>query len=176
MKKTWIIFDGSNFYHYLKLLPQNFPPSKFDYTKFTNFLAKEKGVRKLYCIGAIREERNNKKSRAMMSKQQKFLSKLEKDGFEIYLGYILKKNGYHEKGVDVKIATELLVGAFKNLYNTLYIVSSDTDFIPAIKEAIKLNKKIIYVGFSKKPSYAMIKCCSDSLLLDTIRLKDFFKS
>ena len=109
-----------------------------------------------------------------MIKQQKFLTSLKKEGFEIYLGYILKKDGYHEKGVDVKIATEILIGAFQKTYNTLYLISSDTDLIPAINEAIKLKRKIIYVGFSKKPSYAMIKNCSDSLLLDEIRLKEFF--
>ncbi len=176
MEKIWVIFDGSNFYHLLKTLPSVYSPSSFNYIKFVKFLAKnEKINRKIYCIGAVREETGNIKSKKLMIQQQKFLAFLKKENFEIHLGYILKKNGYHEKGVDVKIATEILIGAFYNLYDILYLVSSDTDLIPTIKEAIKLNKKIVYVGFSKKPSYAMIKNCSDSLLLDEIRLKEFFK-
>ncbi len=175
MKNIWIIFDGSNFYHYLKKLPKQFNPSKFDYKKFVKYLAKKDKILKiLYCIGRVRTEKNNPKSFQLMKDQHRFLSKLKNFGFEIFLGYILKKNGYHEKGVDVKIAVEIIKGAYYKEYDILYLISSDTDLIPSIQEAIKLKRKIIYVGFSKNPSFALIKNCSDSLLLDQERLQDFF--
>jgi len=55
---------------------------------------------------------------------------------------------YREKGIDVKLATDLIVGAVDNQYDTALIVSSDTDLIPAIDWVRSRKKKIEYVGFS----------------------------
>lgn len=173
--RVWVLIDGSNFYHGLKLLPKKYKPSKFNYLNFIKYLTKgkTKPVKK-YFIGAIREEDGNPKSKQLMIQQQKFLSKLRNIDFEIFLGYMLKTDGYHEKGVDVKIAVEIVKGAFENLYDTLYLVSSDTDLIPAVNEALDENKRIVYVGFAKRPSYALIKRCTESYLLDKETLKNFY--
>lgn len=54
-----------------------------------------------------------------------------------------------EKGIDVKLATDLIVGAVDNKYDTAIIVSSDSDLIPAIDWVrFRLKKKIEYIGFS----------------------------
>ena len=54
-----------------------------------------------------------------------------------------------EKGIDVKMAVELIAGAIDNKYDTAIIVSSDTDLIPAIDWVRKrLKKRVEYVGFS----------------------------
>jgi len=56
---------------------------------------------------------------------------------------------YREKGIDVKLAVDLIVGAIDNKYDTAVIVSSDSDIIPAIDWVrYRTNKKIEYVGFS----------------------------
>lgn len=71
-----------------------------------------------------------------------------------------------EKGVDVKLATDLLVGATDDWYDTAIIVSSDTDLIPAIKYVRNgKGKKVEYIGFSGSPSLGMIKECSTQRLL-----------
>ncbi|PIX31320.1 helicase, partial [Candidatus Berkelbacteria bacterium CG_4_8_14_3_um_filter_33_6] len=45
---------------------------------------------------------------------------------------MLKSDGkYHEKGVDVRIAVDILRGALKNEYRRCFVISSDTDLIPA---------------------------------------------
>lgn len=72
---------------------------------------------------------------------------------------------YHEKGVDVKIATDLLVGAYEDLYNRAYLVSSDTDLRPAIRKARSKGKQIEYVGFVHQPSQALLRDCSSFRLL-----------
>jgi uncharacterized LabA/DUF88 family protein len=51
----------------------------------------------------------------------------------------------------VKLAVDILVAAYENLCNRVYLVSSDTDLLPAIKKAQEKGKKIEYVGFSHKP-------------------------
>ena len=49
----------------------------------------------------------------------------------------------------MKLATDLIVGAVDNQYETAIIVSSDSDLIPAIDWVRnRIKKKIEYVGFS----------------------------
>ncbi len=71
-----------------------------------------------------------------------------------------------EKGVDVKLAIDLVIGAADNLYDTALVISSDTDLIPAIKYVLNGKKKRVeYVGFAGEPSFGMIKECSFQRLL-----------
>ena len=54
-----------------------------------------------------------------------------------------------EKGIDVKLATDLIVGAVDNQYDTAIIVSSDADLVPAIDWIrFRRHKKVEYIGFS----------------------------
>ena len=63
---------------------------------------------------------------------------------------------FYEKGVDVLMAVDMLVGAYENLYDILILVSSDTDLIPALEKVRFKGKKVEYIGFSHKPSYGLI--------------------
>jgi len=173
--RVFIIIDGNNFYHRLKELKlKNL--LNFDYERFSQFLVgKRKLVLKKYYIGAIREESNNLKSRELMAGQQKLLGKLQKGGWQIGFGHMLKTDNYHEKGVDVLIAVDLLVGAYEDIYNTVILVSSDTDLIPAIEKARSMKKKIEYIGFSHKPSYGLIANSDVRRLLIKDELLEYFK-
>lgn len=166
-ERVIILVDGSNFYHRLKepeITVKN--PLKFDYKAFKNWLAsKRKLVAANYYVGAVREEKGNLKSKKMLANQLKLFSRLRASGWKIYLGYLLKSDGYHEKGVDVKIAVNLLVGAYEDKYDTAVLVSSDTDLLPVIGKARNLSKQVEYIGFGHKPSFALLKHCTRSRLL-----------
>ena len=156
IERVFIIIDGNNFYHRLKetglknLL-------RLDYEKFARFLVGKRSLAlKKYYIGAIREEPGNLKSRILMQNQQKLLGKLKKYDWEIGLGHMLKTDRYHEKGVDVLMAVDLLIGAYEDLYDTAILVTSDTDLIPAIRKVKEKGKKVEYIGFSHKPSFGLI--------------------
>lgn len=172
--RIFIIIDGNNFYHRLKELKlKNL--LDFDYEKFTQFLVGKRNlVLRKYYIGAIREESRNPKSKELMIGQQKLLGKLQKQGWQIGLGQMLKSDGYHEKGVDVLMAVDLLVGAYENLYDTAILVSSDTDLIPAIDKVRLMKKEMEYIGFSHKPSYALIAHSDARRLLIKEELLSFF--
>jgi uncharacterized LabA/DUF88 family protein len=76
----------------------------------------------------------------MLANQQKLFANLKHHHVKYTLGYLLKNNGkYHEKGVDVQIAVDMLVATYENLCDRIIIVSSDTNLEPAIK---KLEKKV----------------------------------
>ena len=72
---------------------------------------------------------------------------------------------YKEKGTDVKIAIDLVIGAVDDQYDTAILVSSDTDLIPAIQYLKYKKKKLEYVGFAHKPSLGMQKYATLSRLL-----------
>ena len=148
----------------------------FDYQKLVQFLVRERNLSlKKYYIGAIKEQENNSKSRILMINQQKLLGKLQKQRWEIGFGHMLKTDRYHEKGVDVLMAVDLLVGAYENKYDTAILISSDTDLIPAIEKVRLMGKKVEYVGFSYKPSYALIAHSDKKILLNKKQLVEYIK-
>ncbi|TSC86825.1 MAG: hypothetical protein G01um101416_590 [Microgenomates group bacterium Gr01-1014_16] len=166
-----ILVDGSNFYYKLKDL--SLEQEKFDFTKFSEWLSETKKFKVIYYVGAVRQEPKNAKSKILYAKQRSFLSQLQKQGVNVELGYIMKSDGYHEKGVDVKIATDLLVGTYENLFTKAFLVSSDTDLLPAVEKTISKGKLVEFVGFAHLPSYALIRKCSSSRLLHKEDLMKF---
>jgi len=86
----------------------------------------------------------------------------------------MKSDGvYHEKGVDVKIAVDVLVGAYEDLYDEAILISSDTDLIPVIKKVRHLEKKVEYIGFSHRPSLALQRYASLTRLVIKEELEKF---
>jgi uncharacterized LabA/DUF88 family protein len=163
--RSVILIDGSNFYFKLKDL--GLPNLvEFDFTGYAHFLtSKYNLVQATYYVGAIRTD-GSKKSTKMFANQRRLLAHLRSSGFTYYLGYLLRSDGtYKEKGVDVKLATDLLLGACQDTYDQAFVVSSDSDLIPAIEGAQTLGKIITYVGFKHQPSYALLQACRRSILL-----------
>lgn len=172
-----ILIDGGNFYH-LALKKLGIEETQFDFEKFSNFLANGRMVvnkGKRFYIGTVREKEGDPKTKFAMSRQTTLFTLLQKDKWEIktsklktrieeipidnrVVDYenILKKGvakikfeRLREKGIDVKIATDLIVGAVDDQYDTAVIVSSDSDLVPAIDWVRhRMKKKIEYVGFS----------------------------
>lgn len=149
--RNLVIFDGSNFYlRAKKLIGRSL--GGFDYTKFSKLLTR-RGVNEVhYCIGEIRFIPNDAMNLRLYDGQQKLFHNLISHGVTIHRGYLLKNDGvYIEKGVDVRIAIEMLVGALKDRYDRLFLVSSDTDLIPAIQEVRNEKKEVIYVACERSP-------------------------
>ncbi len=165
-KRVAIFIDGGNFYQ--RIRQNNWIPKGmiFDYSKFATFLSHGRTVvLKFYYIGIVRNLDNSDKSQKMVESQQKFLTGLESNGYEIKRGRIVYDNEIREKGVDVQIAIDLVIGAVENAYDVAVVVSSDTDLIPAIKYVRSRNKTVEYVGFSDTPSLGMIKESDVRILL-----------
>ena len=169
--RNLIAIDGSNFYYKLKDLKLH--NKIFDYRAFCSWLTEGQKYSCTYYVGAVRQQEGDAKSKKMYAKQRAFLSSLKKQGVRIELGYIMKSDGYHEKGVDVKIAVDLLTGAYENRYDKVLLVSSDTDLIPAIEKVIQKRKIVEYIGFSHLKSFALAKRSSSSRLLHKKDLEKF---
>jgi uncharacterized LabA/DUF88 family protein len=171
-ERVKIFLDGSNFYYYCKDIGIPAYP-KFDLEKLIDILVENRLLQgKAYYIGAVRGKPSDSKSMKMMAKQMSFFSYLKKNEWKINKGYLLKTGGkHHEKGVDVKLALDLALGAVDDLYDIAILISSDTDILPAVEEAKSRGKKVEYVGFSDNPSKAMLNKCNSSFLLGKKILK-----
>ncbi len=78
-----------------------------------------------------------------------------------------KEDGSFEfevKGDDVYLATDLISGAYENLYDTALI--GDEDFVPAIKKVQKLGKKVENIYFKSTSSNYLKSVCDTSRYLD----------
>jgi len=176
MNRVSIYIDGANFY-LLALKPLGIKDANFDYEKFVLMLANGRNVvphGKRFYIGTVPEREGDLKSKAAVSRQTALFTRFRDGEWEIRTSIhkkrietipvdyrvedwenLLRKGvnsftfeKYREKGIDVKLATDLIVGAVDNQYDTALIVSSDTDLIPAIDRVRSRGKKVEYVGFS----------------------------
>lgn len=174
--RCFIIIDGSNFYFKLKDLGLHHLIN-FNFSEFIKLLVgKNKFINATYYIGKVKTGKLEK-TKIMHANQQRLFAHLNKHHVKYSLGYLLKSDGkFHEKGVDVNMAVDILVATYENLCDHFILISSDTDLLPAIKKAREKGKTIEYVGFSHAPSLAMVANCSESRLLKKDDLLPFISS
>jgi len=163
-ERVIILIDGSNFYFKLKDVDLHRLP--FNFSAFCQLLAGNNTlIRCVYHVGEVRTD-GTEKSQLLYNKQQKLIAQLRKHGVYYKFGYLLKSKGvFHEKGVDVHLAVDMLVAAYENLCERILLVSSDSDLTPAIEKAQEKGKIVEYVGFSHKISLALARTCKETRLL-----------
>lgn len=175
-KRVAVFIDGSNLYFKLKSLNLK-NTSFFNFYRFINWLYRDREVvYKGYYVGVVRAESDNKKGQELRKAQIRLFNFLrsKEQGFKIKKGYLMENDGvYHEKGVDVQLAVDILIGAYENTYDTAIIISSDTDLLPAMAKAKELGKEIEYIGFAHQPSFAMQRYATLSRLLIKEEVESF---
>jgi uncharacterized LabA/DUF88 family protein len=148
-KKVMIFIDGSNLYH---VLLRNCGRSDLMFSSFGEKLTgKNRSLKKIYYYN-VRQELEGKIK--IPDEQKKFLSSLHKiKKLEVKLGIWKEQNGsIVEKGVDVLLATDLVLNAVKNNYDHAIIVSGDGDFFPAIDAVKKEGKRVEVAAFESNIS------------------------
>ena len=175
-EKVIVLIDGSNFYYKLKSLNIK-NTTKYNYKGLARYLAEKRKIIDItYYVGAVRAKRYDKRSQQLRRGQQRLFNHLlsPSQKIKIVKDFLMNnKNKYHEKGVDVKIAVDLLIGAYENKYDIAILISSDTDLIPAIKKIKQLKKRLEYIGFSHNPSLGLQKYATVSRLLMEKEVKKF---
>lgn len=169
-------FDGSNFYNKVKNILPQVHLTNYNYAGLAQLITKTPPDQVIYYVGEIKKYPGNKKSESLYASQQSLFLNLRKQNIAIKLGYLLMSGGkFHEKGVDVQIAVDIVRGAIKNEYYKFYLTSSDTDLLPAVQTAKDEGKEIIYVGFENFISRALQKNCSSYLILKKNQILKFAK-
>jgi uncharacterized LabA/DUF88 family protein len=165
LKRVMIFIDGSNFYYSLK---KSFNKTKIDFEKFCNYLTLNDDLIKIkYYNSPLYMEDDEEEYK----KQQRFFDHLKEiQLIEIYLGRLEKRpdGKKAEKGVDVKLAIDLIVNAYRDNYDVAILVSNDADFIPAIEEVKNIGKIVINISFPKTKSYHLNKICSKTIMINDI--------
>ncbi len=148
-KRVSIFIDGSNLYH---SLVSTFGSPKIDLDVFCKRIAENNEIIKINYYTAPLNKNDNPSS---YQSQQKFLSKIQKiPKLCVSFGRMEKREGtIVEKGVDVKLAVDMLLGASKNEFDTAILVSNDADFVPAIIATQQLGKTVTNITFPKRKSY-----------------------
>ncbi len=80
--------------------------------------------------------------------------------------------GTEEKGVDVRMATEMISLAWVDNYDIAVVVSSDRDFVPVVEFLKTKGIKVIHGAFHPKGAELSAQCWSS---IDIPRLRDNFR-
>lgn len=170
--KVAVFIDGSNLYFKLRtLIPHKMDFIRYNYRGLVNGLLHHDEQLRFagYYVGVVRDTKRTKdhqKTQELLKNQQKLFDQLRHQQFEVVKGYLLERDGrYFEKGVDVRLAVDIVTMAQAKQYDIGIVVSSDTDLIPAIQAAQKLKRQIVYVGFEHQPSLALIRQSDRSHLI-----------
>jgi len=159
-ERVMVFIDGNNLYHELK---GHFGRSDLNFAKFCTKLAAGRTLVRTYYYNAPLDA-TREPDRYL--RQQKFFRSLQAlPYFEIRLGRLVyfdwPKQSPIEKGVDVKLATDMLVHAFRNNYDTAVLVSADTDYSAAL-QAVKDHGKHVEVAlFSDRQTSQHLREISD---------------
>jgi len=155
-----VFIDGNNLYHELK---GHFGRSDLDFGKFCKKLAGDRSLVRTYYYNApvdrIREPDR-------YQRQQGFFRSLQSlPYFELRFGRLVyfdwPKQSPIEKGVDVKLATDMLVHAFRHSYDTAILVSGDTDYSAAIQAVKDLGNHVEAALFGGRHTSQHLREISD---------------
>lgn len=141
--------------------------------------------RKIFYFGRlIKHPETAEKSEKLIGKQRKLKTGLEEQGFEVILagrvrGHIEKCAKGHEtltfkeKGVDVKIAVDMVALACEGRLQAAIIGSSDSDLQPAIGELKERKVEMVYLGFEESPNKGLTFTTNRTILIRNSEVTEF---
>lgn len=172
-----VFIDGSNFYHILKILFPDKKPNDFNFEEFCNFFAKDNELINVYYYNAPLDIMYDKDK---YIKQQQFFDKIKRIPKFIFRLCRMQKRKvdgkiiYEIKEDDIYLAVDMVKLACQNKYDTAVLVSSDGDFVPAVKAVQETGKDIENVGVKGRFSYHLKHECDKFTLLNKEILTQFF--
>lgn len=179
-KRVAVFIDGSNLYFKLRtLIPHKMDFIRYRYKDLVASLLHddEKLVYAGYYVGVVRDTKRTRdysKTADLIQNQQKLFEQLRHQQIEIIKGYLLERDGrFFEKGVDVRLAIDIVTMAQAKRYDTAIIISSDTDLIPAMQAAQHSKREIVHVGFEHQPSLSLIRYANRSRLITRAEAEKF---
>lgn len=188
---TILLIDGENFKRKLgAVFKEAKKPrpiwSDYDFKGlFDKVLANIKIDKKVFYFARVKEHPDTlEKSRQLVEEQRLLKTHLEKQGFEVILsgrvrgqwedGFLRKKIlVFKEKGVDVKIAVDMVSLACDKKVKEIIIGSSDSDLQPAINEVKARSVKCVYLGFETQPNKGLSYNTHSTILIRNSEVLEF---
>ncbi len=163
MNRVMVFIDGSNLYHNLR---GGYDRTDIDFAKFCESLCG--GSRELlrgYYYNALLDQSREPES---YRKQQRFLDRLRRvPNLEVRLGALVYRTPTSppvEKGIDVRIATDMLVHGARGNYDTAILVSGDTDFADAVQAVKDFGRKAEIALFGPGNSSRRLRDVADGVI------------
>jgi uncharacterized LabA/DUF88 family protein len=140
--------------------------------------------RRVFYFARVKEHKESKeKSKELIEEQRLLKTHLEKQGFEVVLsGRVrgqMEQVGskkvlvFKEKGVDVKIAVDMVVAACDKTVAEIILASSDSDLQPAIKEIRARYIQCLYLGFETQPNKGISYTTNRTILIRDAEVMEF---
>jgi uncharacterized LabA/DUF88 family protein len=166
MKRICIFIDGSNLYFALK---RNSKMTRVDYFQLSLALAgpERQLVRTYYYNAVFDPVQFPDKAKS----QQSFLDSLDRTPFlDLRLGRIVQNREGHrvEKGVDVRMASDMVYYAARNFFDTAVVVTEDQDFAPAVALVKEFGKHVELAVFPDAQNKEMVRVADRVLNLEDI--------
>jgi len=191
MSDTILFIDGENFLHKVEdvLKMENVKIKKGNLSKinlnflFDKALEKYEIKRKIFYAAKLHfHPKTKEKSFELILFQRYLKTNLQKQGFEVLIAGNVRgqevtidhktKVIFREKGVDVRIAVDLVAMSADKIIKTAILCSSDSDLQPAVQEARRRGTEIVYLGFSFQPNKGLMYTTNTTVLFrDTEILK-----
>jgi uncharacterized LabA/DUF88 family protein len=191
--KNYVLIDGENFVHKLveNLRKQNLVKSRLslgriDIKQLFGF-AKNATINYYTTIIRVSSKSKSYNKISRITKwNSKWIPSLKFQGvYIIKAGFLRVRDGKKcikcgaktevliEKGVDVGLAVDIVTLAEKG--SRVFVVSSDTDLIPAIKRARQQGIVIIYVAFPNEVISSLKKISNETVVLDNRMIKKAYR-
>lgn len=127
----------------------------------------------IFYFAKIREHKDSiQKSNELIQEQRLLKTTLESYGYDVVLSGSVRGNPdskgkiiFKEKGVDVRIAVDMVAFACDHEANEIILCSSDSDLQPAIKETMKRGVDVVYLGFELQPNKGMTYTTKKTILI-----------
>jgi len=141
--------------------------------------------RKVFYFARVKEhEDSREKSKQLIEDQRLLKNHLEKLGFEVILSGRVRgqweegQGGkkalvFKEKGVDVKIAVDMVSLSCDKKAEEIILGSSDSDLQPAIKEVRERGSRCVYLGFESQPNKGLTYTTNRTLLIRNSEVFEF---
>lgn len=143
--------------------------------------------KKIFYFARVKEHPSSKeKSKQLIDEQRLLKTYLEQQGFEVILsgrvrGQMEDGDGgkkvlvFKEKGVDVRIAVDMVSIACDKKAREIILGSSDSDMQPAITESKSRGVKCIYLGFETQPNKGLSYTTGQTILIRNSEVFEFEK-
>jgi len=157
-----VFIDGSNFYFALKAAGRT---RQIDFSHMVSKLVGTRSLVRVYYYNAPVKQADVPDQ---YRRQQAFFDSLRNlDYFEIRLGRLVRRpdGRMMEKGVDVRLAVDMVAFAGGDRYDTAVLVSADGDFAEAV-QLVKNMGKHVEVAYPSPGGRQLRQYCDKFILLD----------
>jgi uncharacterized LabA/DUF88 family protein len=189
---TVLFIDGENFKGKIRSVFKEMGKDKpvwhqYDFKGLLDkVLAGVTADRKIFYFARVKEHKESKeKSKELIDEQRLLKTHLEKHGFEVILsgrvrGQMEQFGGkktlvFKEKGVDVKIAVDMVVASCDKTFTEIILASSDSDLQPAIQETKARGVQCVYLGFEAQPNKGISYTTNRTILIRNAEVMEFEK-